>query len=219
VHTKYTALDPRLYDYLLAHCSPPSAVETDLIAETERLGGLALMQVSPEEGMLLRMAVQLCGARSAVEVGTFTGYSALAIAGGLPDDGRLLCCDVNVEWTAIGRRYWERAGVAHKIELVIAPALDTLRSLPADARFDFAFIDADKTNYLAYYEEILYRMPVGGVIAVDNVLWMGRVADPAARDDDTEAIRRFNDFVVADPRVEVVVLPVSDGISLIRKVK
>jgi len=219
VHTKFTSLDSRLYDYLLAHCTAPSQVELDLITETEELGGLALMQVSPEEGLWLRMVVQLSGARSAVEVGTFTGYSALAIARGLPSDGRLLCCDVNEEWTSIGRKHWRRAGVDHKVELVIAPALDTLRSLPPDTRFDFAFIDADKQNYLAYYEEILRRMPTGGLIAADNVLWMGMVADPGARDEDTAAIRRFNDFVVADDRVEVVMLPVSDGISLIRKVK
>ena len=219
MHTKFTSLDPRLYDYLLAHCTAPSQIELDLIAETEELGGLALMQVSPEEGLWLRLIVQLSGARSAVEVGTFTGYSALAIARGLPPDGHLLCCDVNEEWTSIGRKHWRRAGVDHKINLVIAPALETLRSLPADAAFDFAFIDADKQNYLVYYEEILRHMPVGGLIAADNVLWMGMVADPNARDEDTEAIRRFNDFVVGDERVEVVMLPVSDGISLIRKVK
>jgi len=219
MHTKFTSLDPRLYDYLLAHCTAPSQIELDLIAETEELGGLALMQVSPEEGLWLRLVVQISGARSAVEVGTFTGYSALAIARGLPPDGHLLCCDVNEEWTSIGSKHWRRAGVDHKINLVIAPALETLRSLPADAAFDFAFIDADKQNYLAYYEEILRRMPVGGLIAADNVLWMGMVADPNARDEDTEAIRRFNDFVVGDERVEVVMLPVSDGISLIRKVK
>ena len=219
MHTKFTSLDPRLYDYLLAHCTAPSQIELDLIAETEELGGLALMQVSPEEGLWLRLIVQLSGARSAVEVGTFTGYSALAIARGLPPDGHLLCCEVNEEWTSIGRKHWRRAGVDHKINLVIAPALETLRSLPADAAFDFAFIDADKQNYLVYYEEILRHMPVGGLIAADNVLWMGMVADPNARDEDTEAIRRFNDFVVGDERVEVVMLPVSDGISLIRKVK
>jgi caffeoyl-CoA O-methyltransferase len=219
MHTKFTALHPQLYDYLLAHCSAPSQIELDLITETEELGGLALMQVSPEEGLLLRLIVQLSGARSAVEVGTFTGYSALAIARGLPADGRLLCCDVSEEWTSIGRKHWRRAGVDHKIDLVIAPALETLRSLPDDAAFDFAFIDADKHNYPAYYEEILRRMPVGGLLAADNVLWMGMVADSTARDDDTEAIRRFNDLVVADDRVEVVMLPVSDGISLIRKIK
>jgi caffeoyl-CoA O-methyltransferase len=152
-----------------------------------------------------------------VEVGTFTGYSALCIARGLPDDGQLLACDVSEEWTAIARRYWERAGVASRIDLRLGPALDTLRALPADTRFDMGFIDADKPTYPAYYEEILTRLRPGGLILVDNVLWFGRVADPAADDPQTLAIRAFNDQVAADPRVDCVMLPVSDGLTILRK--
>ncbi|MGI8796893.1 MAG: O-methyltransferase [Acidimicrobiia bacterium] len=152
-----------------------------------------------------------------IEVGTFTGYSALAIARGLPDDGRLLCCDVNEEWTAIGRQHWEKAGVASKIELRLAPALDTLRSLPRDEVYDLAFIDADKPNYPNYYEEVLARTRPNGVILVDNVLLMGEVVNPEANDEGTLAIRAFNDMVAADVRVDAAMLAISDGLTLARK--
>jgi caffeoyl-CoA O-methyltransferase len=143
--------------------------------------------------------------------------SALFIARGLGPEGRLLCCDVSEEWTAIARRYWERAGVADRIELRLGPAAETLRALPTDVPFDFAFIDADKANYSLYYEEILKRLRPGALIAVDNVLWSGDVVRPEKRDEDVEAIRRFNDRVVADARVESVILPVADGLTLVRK--
>jgi caffeoyl-CoA O-methyltransferase len=165
----------------------------------------------------MSLLVRAVGAKSAVEVGTFTGYSALCIARGLPDDGRLLACDVSEEWAAIARRYWQRAGVEKKIELRLGPALETLRALPVEPHFDLGFIDADKPSYPAYYAEILARLRPGGLILVDNVLWMGRVADPAADDPATAAIRAFNDRVAADPRVDCVMLPISDGLTLLRK--
>jgi caffeoyl-CoA O-methyltransferase len=206
-----------LHDYLVAHAPPLDDVQRDLIAETEALGGISLMQISPEQGAFMMLLTRLVGARHAVEVGTFTGYSSLSIARGLPDDGTLLCCDVNEEWTAIARKYWERAGLDDKIELRIAPALDTLRSLPAEERFDLAFIDADKENYPNYFEEVLARLRPNGVILVDNTLWMGAVTDPKASDEQTNAIRGFNDAVAADDRVESTILTVGDGLTLIRK--
>jgi len=163
------------------------------------------------------LLTRVVGGRRAVEVGTFTGYSAISIARGLPDDGTLLCCDVSEEWTAIAGKYWERAGVDGKIELRIAPALDTLRSLPTGEQFDLAFIDADKENYPNYYEEVLARLRPNGVILVDNTLWMGAVIDPQASDEQTKTIRAFNGAVAADDRVESVILTIGDGLTLIRK--
>jgi caffeoyl-CoA O-methyltransferase len=175
------------------------------------------MQIAPEQGTLLRLLVAAIGARRAVEVGTFTGYSAICIARGLAPGGRLLCCDVSAEWTAVARRYWERAGVADRIDLRLAPAAETLRTLSAEPILDFAFIDADKTGYPVYYEEVLRRLRPGGLIAVDNVLWSGHVVNARKRDADTRAIRRFNDLVAADGRVDSVMTPIADGITLIRK--
>ncbi len=214
---KFTALTSELYDYVVAHRSERDPVLDALAAETAALGGIARMQVSPEEGALMTLLCRVAGARSAVEVGTFTGYSALCIARGLPADGRLLCCDVNAEWTAIGRRYWDRAGVGDKIELRIAPALETLRALPAGEQLDFAFIDADKTGYRAYYEEILARLRPNGLILFDNVLWMGTVLDTATEDESTRALRELNDALADDPRIEAVMLPISDGVTIVRK--
>jgi caffeoyl-CoA O-methyltransferase len=159
---------------------------------------------------------KLVGAKTAVEVGTFTGYSALCIARGLPEDGRLLCCDVSDEYTQVGQPYWKRAGVDHKIVLKIAPALDTLQALPKERHIDLSFIDADKTNYTNYYEELLPRTRAGGAILVDNVLWSGSVVDASRDDDRTQAIRDFNDHVAADDRVECVMLPISDGLTVLR---
>ncbi len=210
-------LSPEIHAYLVEHGTPPDGLQQELIEETTALGGISRMQIAPEQGALMTLLTRLTGTRHAVEVGTFTGYSALCIARGLPADGRLLCCDVNEEWTAIARRYWERAGLADQIELRLGPAVDTLRGLPADATFDLAFIDADKPNYLVYCDEILARMHAGGLIMVDNVLWSGAVVDPNARDDNTLAIRSFNDHVAADERVDCVMLPLSDGLTLIRK--
>ncbi len=207
-----------LREYLLAHGNLTDDLQRELIAETlEKTHGAALMQICPEQGALMQLLAGISGAKRAVEVGTFTGYSALCVARGLPEDGTLLCCDVNEEWTSIGRAYWERAGVAHKITLTLGPAVDTLQALPENARFDLAFIDADKTNYAIYYEEILKRMDAGGIILIDNVLWLGRVIDETADDEDTVAIRKLNDFIVQDARVDVVMLPIGDGLTLVTK--
>ena len=217
MHEKFTALTPALYEYLVAHNPEPDPVLRDLAAETAALGPVSLMQVSVEQGAFLTLLGRLMGARRAVEVGTFTGYSAISIARGLVPEGRLLCCDVSGEWTAIARRYFARAGLAERIELRLAPALDTLRALPGVADIDLAFVDADKPNYRAYYEELLPRLRPNGVIIFDNVLWMGQVIDPTDRSESTEAIRALNDFVARDARVEAVMLPISDGITLARK--
>jgi caffeoyl-CoA O-methyltransferase len=214
---KSLGLAPALHAYLVAHGTPPDAVQRELIAETAKLGPIAMMQVAPEQGAFLMLIARLIGARDAVEVGTFTGYSSLAIARGLAPGGRLLCCDVSAEWTAIAQRAWKQAGVADRIELRIAPALETLRALPETPRFDLAFIDADKTNYANYYAEILKRTRTGGLILVDNVLWGGSVIDASVQDENTRAIRDFNDAVAADPRVDCVMTPISDGLTLLRK--
>jgi caffeoyl-CoA O-methyltransferase len=212
-------LTPEVHEYVVAHGTPPDAVQQALIDETAQLP-MARMQISPEQGAFMSLLVRAVGARNAVEVGTFTGYSALAIARALPDDGHLLCCDVSEEWTAIARRAWEAAGVAHKIELRLAPALDTLRALPAGESIDLAFVDADKTNYAAYYEELLPRLRTNGLILVDNTLWSGRVVDAPVPDDDadTVALRAFNEMVAADDRVEVTLLTLGDGLTLLRKI-
>lgn len=205
-------------DYLVAHATPPDDVQQWLIDETRaKVPELSIMQIAPEQGAFMTLLTNLIGARKAVEVGTFTGYSALCIARGLAPGGRLLCCDVSEEWTAIGREAWTRAGVADRIDLRIAPAIETLRALPPDTAIDLAFIDADKVSYPQYYEELLARLQPNGVILVDNTLWMGAVVDDQARDDDTNAIRAFNDMVAADDRVESVILTVGDGLTLARK--
>jgi len=206
---------PEINDYLLAHSEPADDVLRDLAEETHReLAGQSGMQISHDEGELLTMLVRLLGARRAVEVGTFTGYSSICIARGLPVDGHLLCCDVSEEFTAVARRYWERAGLTDRIELRIAPALETLRSLPSRRELDFAFIDADKTGYASYFEEIVTRVQPGGLIVLDNMLRDGRVLKP--QNDDDRAIAALNDALLADDRVDVVLLPVRDGVSLAR---
>ena len=210
-------LSAAVHEYLVRHGTPPDAVLRDLAEETARLGPISIMQVAPEQGAFMTLLARAIGARRIVEVGTFTGYSALCLARGLPDDGHLLACDVSEEWTAIARRHWERAGVAKRIELRLGPALETLRALPLEPHFDLGFIDADKPAYPHYYEEILKRLRPGGLVLVDNVLWMGRVADPTEQDPQTNAIRAFNAAVAADPRVDCVMLPVSDGLTLLRK--
>jgi caffeoyl-CoA O-methyltransferase len=209
-------VDPAINDYLLAHSEPADDVLRDLADETHRdLARQSGMQISHDEGELLTMLVRLTGAREAVEVGTFTGYSSTCIARGLPDDGHLLCCDVSDEYTSVARRYWERAGLADRIELRIAPAVETLRSLPSEPYLDFAFIDADKTGYPAYVEEILPRLRPGGLMVLDNMLRDGRVLEPQS--DDDRAIHELNEALVVDDRVDVVLLPVRDGVSLARK--
>jgi caffeoyl-CoA O-methyltransferase len=209
-------VDPAINDYLLAHSQPADAVMRDLAEETHRdLERQSGMQITHDEGELLTMLVRLTGARQAVEVGTFTGYSSICIARGLPDDGHLLCCDVSEDYTSVARRYWERAGVADRIELRIAPAVETLRSLPTEPYLDFAFIDADKSGYPAYVEEVLPRLRPGGLMVLDNMLRDGRVLDPES--DDDHAIHALNEALVSDDRVDVVLLPVRDGVSLARK--
>jgi caffeoyl-CoA O-methyltransferase len=210
-------LSPEAQSYLVANGTRPDEIQQELIAATAALGGISMMQISPEQGAFMTLFTRLIGARRVVEVGTFTGYSALCIARGLADDGTLLCCDVSEEWTAIGRRAWERAGVADRITLEIAPALDTLRALPPEPVFDLGFIDADKPSYPGYYEEILGRLRPNGVILVDNVLWGGAAFGPPTDDENTQAIRAFNTMVAADDRVESVILAIGDGLTVARK--
>jgi len=216
---KHTPITEELHEYLVAHGAPPDDVQRALIEATAKLGPIARMQIAPEQGAFMSWLARALGAERVVEVGTFTGYSTLCLARGLPEHGRVLALDVSAEWTAIGRRHWEQAGVAHKIELRIGPAADSLRALPREPLFDLAFIDADKTGYAGYVEEILPRLRTGGVILVDNVLWGGSVVDPARQDKDTLAIRAFNDAIARDPRVDPVMIPLADGLTLLRKVQ
>lgn len=216
--TSEQILNPAIAAYISAHTAQPDELQQRLIAETaERTGSRAGMQIGSDQGAFMALMVRLVGARRAVEVGTFTGYSALCIARAMGPEGRLTCCDVSEEWTSIGKRYWEEAGVADRIDLRIAPAIETLIALPADDVIDIAFIDADKGGYLAYYEALLPRMRANGLILVDNTLWSGSVldtnVDPAS---DTAAIQQFNDHVAADDRVDSYILPVGDGVTLVR---
>jgi len=211
-------ISPEISDYLLAHCTPADDVLQELAAATAAtFPDAAGMQISHDEGELLTMLVRLVGARHAVEVGVFTGYSAICIARGLPKDGRLLACDVSAEWTALARPYWQRAEVEDRIELRIAPAAETLRALPPDPIIDFAFIDADKVGYQTYYEELLPRMRPGGVLVLDNVLQGGHIVEHAPSRREVAAMQQMNDHVAQDDRVESVMLPVRDGVTLIRK--
>jgi len=214
---KFTALDDALYGYLLAHRSPDDDVVRELREETAKLGDWAVMQIAPDQATFLRLLVAATGARRAVEVGTFTGLSALAVARGLPADGRLLCLDVSEEWTKVARAAWKKAGVDGKIDLRIGPAADTLRGLPLEPQFDFAFIDADKRSYEVYWDEIVKRLRPGGLIAADNVLWEGDVVRPEEQDEDVVAIRKFNERVLADRRVESVMLAIADGLTIARR--
>jgi predicted O-methyltransferase YrrM len=208
-----------LVDYAVAHGSwPEDPVLRDLREETAALGAVASMQIGADEGQLLTLFGRLVGARRAVELGTFTGYSSLCIARGLEAGGTLLCCDVSEEWTAMARKAWDRAGLADRIELRIAPAIETLRSLPTEPAIDLAFIDADKGGYAAYWDELVPRVRPGGVLLADNVLWSGRVADgDGDEDENVRAIREFNDRVAADDRVDVVVLTAFDGLTIARR--
>jgi predicted O-methyltransferase YrrM len=217
MHEKFLSLTQPVYEYLVAHTVPPDDVLRDLAEETAALGPVSIMQVAIEQGAFLTQLARLIGARRAVEVGTFTGYSSICIARGLADGGRLLCCDVSDEWTAIARRYWTRAGLDDRIELRLGPALDTLRALPRAPEIDLVFIDADKPGYVGYYEELLPRVRPNGLFVFDNVLWSGSVADPAVQDDNTRALRTLADHVCADRRVEAVMLAVADGLLLARK--
>lgn len=212
-------LSDSLYDYFASVSLREADILRRLRDETATLPR-ATMQIAPEQGQFLALLVQLTGARRCLEVGVFTGYSALCVAAALPAGGSVVACDVSEEWTAVARRYWEEAGVAERIELKLAPAVETLDRLLANGQsgtFDFAFIDADKPNYSNYFERSLRLLRQGGLIAVDNTLWYGRVADPENHDEDTEAIRRFNRSLHADARIDLSLVPIGDGVTLARK--
>lgn len=216
--SRQLAMSDKIEDYVLAHARE-SSIATRLRAETATLAQ-AGMQIGADQAAFLALLVRSIGARQCLEIGTFTGYSALAVAAALPADGRLICCDISEEWTAMGRRYWAEAGVAPRIDLRLAPALETLNDLLAHggaSQFDFAFIDADKAGYDGYYEACLKLLRSGGLIALDNMLWSGRVADPEQHDADTDAIRALNAKINADARVEAALLTVGDGVMLVRK--
>lgn len=208
-----------LYPYLLEHSLRDDVLLQALRDETAQ-DPMARMQIAPEQGQFMALLVKLINARNIIEVGTFTGYSSLCMARALPEDGYLLCCDIDARWTSVAQRYWKRAGVDHKIELVLAPATDTLQSCLDNARqgqFDLAFIDADKENYGHYYELCLQLLRPNGLILFDNMLWSGRVADPAVTDVDTEALRKMNRLLLNDERVDISLMPMADGITLVRK--
>jgi caffeoyl-CoA O-methyltransferase len=211
-------LSDALQDYVAAHSAQPDQILQDLAADTAtRFGEASGMQIGADQGAFMSMLARMIGARRAIEVGTFTGYSAICIARGLTEDGTLLCCDVSDEWTSLARDYWKRAGLADRIELRLAPAAQTLRALPAGTSFDIAFIDADKTGYVEYWDLIVPMIRQNGVIIVDNTLSHGRVVDPANSDANVEGIRRFNEHAMADDRTEIVLLPIGDGVSIARK--
>jgi predicted O-methyltransferase YrrM len=220
-----TSRDVKLDDHLYAYIREHSAREHPVLRELrEATAGMkhAGMQVSPEQGQFMALLARLVKARRAIEIGVFTGYSSLAVALALPEDGRLVACDINEEWTSMARRFWEKAGVARKIELRLAPAQGTLDELIArgeSGSYDFAFIDADKSRYMAYYERCLTLLRPGGLVVVDNTLWSGAVADPGKKDEDTEAIRAFNDAVHRDKRVAMSLLPIGDGVTLALKLQ
>ena len=216
---KTLALDDRLYDYLLSVSLREPDVLARLREETLHRAD-AEMQIAPEQGQFMALLLKLIGARRSLEVGTFTGYSALVCALALPEDGQLVALDINEETTAIAQRYWAEAGVENKIELRLGPAEDSLRNLidgGDQGSFDFMFIDADKTGYPAYYDMGLQLLRAGGVVAFDNVLWAGRVANPDAEDDDTRALKALNVQLHADPRVDISMVPIGDGLTLARK--
>jgi caffeoyl-CoA O-methyltransferase len=211
-------LSEELHDYLVAHSAAPDVVLRQLADETAaRFPDAAGMQIGPEQGTFMTLLTQLTGASQALEIGTFTGYSSICIARGLTTGGRLTCCDVSEEWTSVARKYWELASVADRIRLELRPAMQTLRAMPTGARFDLAFIDADKTGYVSYWDEVVPRIRPGGIILVDNTLSHGRVVDPAATDPNVAGIRAFNDHAAADDRVVLVLLPIGDGLTMARK--
>jgi predicted O-methyltransferase YrrM len=212
-----------LTDALREYVWLTSSREPDVLKELREetaANPMARMQIAWEQGQFMGLLARLVGVRRAIEVGVFTGYSSISVALAMPEDGLLIACDVSPEWTSIARRYWERAGVASKVELRLAPAVETLDELIAsgqEASFDMVFIDADKSNYDAYYERALVLLRAGGLILIDNVLWGGRVADPSVDDADTAAIRRLNEKLHSDERIDLSLLPIADGVTLARK--
>jgi caffeoyl-CoA O-methyltransferase len=216
---KTLSLTNALYAYLVEHSVREPEILQRLRAETGQ-DRMSMMQIGPEQGQFMQLLVRLMGAKHCLEIGVFTGYSSVAVALALPADGRILACDISEQWTAIARRYWREAGVAAKIDLRIGPALSTLDELIESGKagsFDFAFIDADKVNYLGYYERALTLVRSGGLIAVDNTLWGGQVIDKKSKSEDTQAIRRFNDRLYSDSRVQLSLLPIGDGLTLALK--
>jgi caffeoyl-CoA O-methyltransferase len=212
-------LPENLYEYLVAHSVRDSAVKRRLREETAKLP-LGMMQIGADQGQFMGLLVELIGAQRALEIGTFTGYSSLCVAEAMGPQGRLICCDISEEFTAIARRYWREAGLADRIDLRLGPGTETLDKLLAvgeAGKFDFAFIDADKTNYDAYYERALKLIRAGGLIAIDNVLWGGDVANPQDRSEETVAIRRLNDKLAKDDRVTLAMVSIGDGLTLARK--
>jgi predicted O-methyltransferase YrrM len=217
VPDKYITLTPELYEYLVEHGARQDDVLRRLADETEKLGDIAIMQIAPEQGAFMTLLARAMGVRRALELGTFTGYSAICIARGLADGGTLVTCDISGEWTEIARRYFGVAGVADRVDQRLGPALDTLRELPADEPFDFAFVDADKAEYPDYYEECLRLLRPGGLIMLDNVLRGGQVLEGDDDDPRTLATREVNDRAIEDERVDVAMLGVADGITLALK--
>jgi caffeoyl-CoA O-methyltransferase len=218
VPEKFTQMSAELYRYALAHSDGHDELLRRLAEETEReMGSVAIMQIGPDQGAFMTLLIRLMGARRALELGTFTGYSAICIARGLPHDGVLVTCDLNDEWAGVARRYWEEAGVVDRIDLRLGPALETIRELPSSEPFDFAFIDADKSEYPDYYEECLRLLRKGGLIMLDNVFRAGAVLDGSDDDPRNSATREVNDRIATDERVEVAMLPVADGITLALK--
>ena len=216
---KSTFIDPAVQDYLAAVTVRETAVLRELREETSRLPN-AVMQIGPDQGAFMQLLAKLIGAKRYLEAGVYTGYSSLAVALALPDDGEIVACDTSEEYTTIARRYWAKAGVQQKIDLRIAPALETMDALVAQGQagtFDLAFIDADKANVDAYYERALVLLRPGGLVLVDNVLWSGKVVDPASPDADTAALRALNEKAAGDERVDVALVPVCDGILMARK--
>jgi caffeoyl-CoA O-methyltransferase len=211
-------LSPELEDYVVSHSSGADDLLGQLAAETAASWPSAAgMQIGPEQGTFMTMLTRLIGARRALEIGTFTGYSSICIARGLAAGGRLTCCDVSEEWTSMARRYWGMAGLSDRIDLELRPAAQTLRALPAGEQFDLAFIDADKGGYIGYWDDVVPRIRPGGLIMVDNTLFSGLVADPANEQETVRHIRAFNDHATADDRVDLVLLPVGDGLTMATK--
>jgi caffeoyl-CoA O-methyltransferase len=216
MRSKYIELTPELYEYVIASGARQDELLAEVERETEGLGGISAMQIGPDEGALLALLAASVRARFAVELGTFTGYSAICVGRALPQGGRLLCCEVSEDWAATARRNIDRAGLGDRVEVRVAPALDTLRSLPADPPVDFAFVDADKPAYADYYEELLRLMRPGALMVLDNVLLGGRVLDPGD-DESAQAMEALNRRIAADERVDCATVAVADGITIVRK--